>query len=100
MRSGNKIGFADGTNREDMVCLTDDQQNPMSHPTKANIIRAMHWLVKDARPNDSLVFHYSGHGGQTEDLDGDEDDGYDEVIYPVDFRQTGHIVDDEMHEIM
>jgi hypothetical protein len=41
-----------------------------------------------------------GHGGQTEDLDGDEDDGYDEVIYPVDFRQTGHITDDEMHRIM
>ena len=86
--------------REDMVILTDDQQNPMSQPTKANILRGMHWLVKDARPNDSLFFHYSGHGGQTEDLDGDEDDGYDEVIYPVDFRQAGHIVDDEMHLIM
>jgi len=33
-------------------------------------------------------------------LDGDEEDGYDEVIYPVDFRQVGHIVDDEMHRIM
>ena len=41
-----------------------------------------------------------GHGGQTPDLDGDEDDGYDEVIYPVDFRTAGHIVDDEMHRIM
>lgn len=41
-----------------------------------------------------------GHGGQTKDLDGDEEDGYDEVIYPVDFRQVGHITDDEMHRIM
>ena len=49
-----------GYKREDMVTLTDDQQNPMSQPTKANILRAMHWLVKDARPNDSLFFHYSG----------------------------------------
>lgn len=89
-----------GYRREDMVILTDDQQNPMSQPTKQNILRAMHWLVKDARPNDSLFFHYSGHGGQTRDLDGDEADGYDEVIYPVDFRQTGHITDDEMHRIM
>ncbi|PWY76251.1 hypothetical protein BO70DRAFT_363830 [Aspergillus heteromorphus CBS 117.55] len=89
-----------GYAREDMVILTDDQQNPMSQPTKVNILRAMHWLVKDAQPNDSLFFHYSGHGGQTPDLDGDEDDGYDEVIYPVDFRQAGHIVDDEMHRIM
>jgi hypothetical protein len=46
--------------REDMVILTDDQQNPMSQPTRANILRAMHWLVKDAEPNDSLFFHYSG----------------------------------------
>ncbi|KAK6608981.1 caspase domain-containing protein [Botrytis cinerea] len=89
-----------GYQRDDMVLLTDDQQNPMSQPTKQNILRAMHWLVKDARPNDSLFFHYSGHGGQTKDLDGDEEDGYDEVIYPVDFRQVGHIVDDEMHRIM
>jgi metacaspase-1 len=42
----------------------------------------------------------AGHGGQTKDLDGDEDDGYDEVIYPVDFRTAGHIVDDEMHRVM
>jgi hypothetical protein len=89
-----------GYKREDMVILTDDQQNPMSQPTKENLYRAMHWLVKDAQPNDSLFFHYSGHGGQTKDLDGDEEDGYDEVIYPVDFRQNGHIVDDEMHTIM
>lgn len=43
---------------------------------------------------------FTGHGGQTKDLDGDEEDGYDEVIYPVDFRQNGHITDDEMHRIM
>jgi hypothetical protein len=49
-----------GYKREDMVILTDDQQNPMSQPTKQNILRAMHWLVKDARPNDALFFHYSG----------------------------------------
>ena len=49
-----------GYAREDMVILTDDQQNPMSQPTKQNILRAMHWLVKEAQPNDSLFFHYSG----------------------------------------
>lgn len=47
-----------------------------------------------------MLIDFPGHGGQTKDLDGDEDDGYDEVIYPVDFRQVGHIVDDEMHRIM
>jgi metacaspase-1 len=47
-----------------------------------------------------MVVADSGHGGQTPDLDGDEDDGYDEVIYPVDFQQTSHIVDDDMFFIM
>lgn len=49
-----------GYKRDDMVILTDDQQNRMSQPTKQNILRAMHWLVKDAMPNDSLFFHFSG----------------------------------------
>ncbi|KAF4121531.1 Caspase domain, partial [Geosmithia morbida] len=48
-----------GYRREDMVILTDDQQNQMSQPTKQNILRAMHWLVKGAQSNDSLFFHYS-----------------------------------------
>lgn len=81
----------------------------------------MQWLVRDARPNDSLFFHCpyrsssvahknaqlnsanfsdSGHGGQTKDTDGDEDDGFDETIYPLDFKQAGQLVDDEMHNIM
>jgi hypothetical protein len=49
-----------GYKREDMVILTDDQANPMSIPTRANIQRAAHWLVQNAQPNDSLFFHYSG----------------------------------------
>ncbi|CAL1716173.1 unnamed protein product [Somion occarium] len=89
-----------GYKEEDIVSLTDDARNPRQIPTKQNIIQGMQWLVRDARPNDALFFHYSGHGGQTKDLDGDEADGYDEVIYPVDFKTAGHIVDDMMHDIM
>jgi metacaspase-1 len=47
-----------------------------------------------------LLIPTKGHGGQTKDLDGDEEDGFDEVIYPADFRQVGHITDDEMHRII
>uniref|UniRef100_A0A8H7Y0F8 Peptidase C14 caspase domain-containing protein n=1 Tax=Psilocybe cubensis TaxID=181762 RepID=A0A8H7Y0F8_PSICU len=89
-----------GYRREDIVTLTDDSDNPTNQPTRDNILRAMQWLVQGASPNDSLFFHYSGHGGQTKDTDGDEGDGYDEVIYPVDYEAKGHIVDDLMHEIM
>lgn len=86
-----------GYQRAEMLILTDDQQNTMSQPTKQNIVRAMHWLVKDARSSDSLFFHYTGHGRQEEPAD--EDGDHDEVIYPVDFRQVGHICDYEMHKI-
>ncbi|KAH8810324.1 caspase domain-containing protein [Flagelloscypha sp. PMI_526] len=89
-----------GYKGEDIVLLTDDSRDPRSHPTKKNILAAMKWLVKDAHTNDSLFLHYSGHGGQTKDRDGDEADGYDEVIYPMDYMRVGHIVDDEMHKIL
>ncbi|KAI1259303.1 caspase domain-containing protein [Xylariaceae sp. FL1019] len=89
-----------GYKREDMIILTDDAHDPMLQPNKQNMIRAMQWLVNGAQPNDALFLHYSGHGGQTADLDGDEDDGYDETIYPVDYKQAGHISDDELHHIV
>ncbi|KAK3817999.1 MAG: caspase domain-containing protein [Linnemannia elongata] len=89
-----------GFKEEDTISLTDDQQDPSRIPTHKNILEAMRWLVRDARPDDSFFFHYSGHGGQAKDEDGDEDDGYDETIYPVDHEEAGVIVDDEMHAIL
>ncbi|KAF7437385.1 Metacaspase [Pleurotus ostreatus] len=84
----------------DIVMLTDDSPDPGKLPTRSNIIRAMKWLVRSGRPHDSLFFHYSGHGGQTPDLDGDEIDGFDEVIFPMDYKEKGHVTDDTMHDIM
>ncbi|KAJ9096778.1 hypothetical protein QFC21_005048 [Naganishia friedmannii] len=89
-----------GYKQDDIVMLVDDARNPRQIPTRANMIAAMQWLVAGAKPNDSLFFHYSGHGGQTKDLDGDEDDGNDEVIYPLDFKTAGHIVDDDLHTLL
>ncbi|ETW75546.1 hypothetical protein HETIRDRAFT_157510 [Heterobasidion irregulare TC 32-1] len=86
--------------KEDIVYLSDEAQDPRSHPTRANMLNAMRWLVQDAHPHDSLFFHYSGHGGQTKDLDGDEVDGLDEVIFPVDYEHAGTIIDDVLHETM
>ncbi|KAJ7056629.1 caspase domain-containing protein [Mycena amicta] len=89
-----------GYKPENIVVLTDDTPHQRSLPTRRNMLDAMRWLVKDAKPHDSLFFHYSGHGGQQRDLDGDEVDGYDETIYPLDYNRAGPIVDDEMHDIM
>jgi hypothetical protein len=94
----------------DMVVLTDDHQYqrnegyPHSWPTRTNMIMAMHWLVKDAQPGDDLFFHYSGHGSCVEDVDGDESNGQDEVICPVNMDpampKRSWITDDMIHEIM
>ncbi|KAF9449621.1 hypothetical protein P691DRAFT_774558 [Macrolepiota fuliginosa MF-IS2] len=89
-----------GFRNEDIVLLTDETAEPRSLPTRKNLIDAMKWLVRSAKPHDSLFFHYSGHGGQVEDQDGDEVDGFDEVIFPLDFKENSYITDDEMHAIM
>lgn len=39
-----------------------------------------------------------GHGGRVRDTSGDEDDGYDETLIPVDFMQAGQIVDDDLFD--
>ncbi|PIN21452.1 Metacaspase involved in regulation of apoptosis [Handroanthus impetiginosus] len=79
-----------------IVVLTEEG-DPSHIPTKANIRAALRWLVKGCQPGDSLVFHYSGHGSRVRDRDGDEKDGYDESLLPVDYQTEGRILDDELN---
>jgi len=66
--------------------------------TKQGILDRLHWLIQDAALGDKLVFHYSGHGSQIRDLNGDEKkDHLDELICPVDMTWDGNfITDDEL----
>lgn len=89
-----------GFKQEDFVILTDDQEAPAAIPNHENILRAMQWLVDGAQPGDNLFFVYSGHGGSTEDEDGDEDDGMEETMCPVDYEEAGQILDDQIHDVM
>ncbi|KAF5790492.1 putative metacaspase type I, plant [Helianthus annuus] len=57
----------------------------------------MQWLVQGCQSGDSLVFYYSGHGSQQRDPTGDEVDGYDETLCPMDFKTKGMIIDDEIN---
>ena len=84
-------GFAAGN----IVMLTDEQA------TRANMISALNLLVQQAGTDDTVYFHYSGHGSQVQDLNGDEADGLDETIVPQDGRSSGipDIVDDELDAI-
>lgn len=43
------------------------------------------------------MFHYSGHGSQQRSYSGDEVDGFDETLCPLDFETQGMIVDDEIN---
>eukprot|EP00980_Cylindrotheca_fusiformis_P011990 scaffold2836_cov99-Cylindrotheca_fusiformis.AAC.5 len=86
---------------DDIMVLTDDQtDDPDAMPTRANILKGFKWLREGASAGDSLILHYSGHGGSVEDKDGDEEDGMDETLCPVDYASAGMIVDDEVHEVL
>ncbi|KAF9138320.1 Ca(2+)-dependent cysteine protease, partial [Mortierella sp. GBA39] len=89
-------GFTDDKIR----ILTDDQVGTQWMPTRENILHNLQWLIRDAKKNDSYFLHYSGHGGQIQDLDGDETDGFDNCIFPLDHKDAGVIVDDELHTML
>ncbi|CAI9774049.1 unnamed protein product [Fraxinus pennsylvanica] len=80
-----------------ILMLTEEETDPYRIPTKHNIRMAMSWLVQGCQPGDSLVFHYSGHGSQQRNYTGDEIDGYDETLCPLDYETQGMIVDDEIN---
>lgn len=81
----------------DKMKIMTDNSNGKLYPTKKNIIRQLKWLSKGVQAGDNLFLHYSGHGGQTIDYDGSEEDGKDECIYPI---NGGKIVDDHLHRYL
>ena len=81
--------FAFTDDREIRV-LTDRQA------TSNGIRRGLEWLVADTQAGDVLVFHYSGHGSQVRDDNGDEADGLDETLCPYDFDWDHTFTDDQL----
>lgn len=65
-------------------------------PNKENILNAYKQLVQKSAAGDSVFCHYSGHGGRLRDDNGDEEDGYDETLVPLDYSSAGQIRDDEL----
>ncbi len=86
------FGFTD----ENIHILTDNKV------TKERILKEWKWLIKNAKPGDNLVFHFSGHGSYIKDLDGDEEDGVDELLclYDMDFHDSDtYLLDDDMRRL-
>ncbi|MGO9309553.1 MAG: caspase domain-containing protein [Spirochaetia bacterium] len=66
-----------------------------SRARKSAIIDGLKSMLGRGEKRDTLVFHYSGHGSQVPDMEGDEPDGKDEVICPYDFDWTGGFIKDD-----
>ena len=73
--------------------------------THTGITAALKKLAKDSKNGDVVYIHFSMHGQPFEDLNGDEEDGWDEALIPVDaeMRYTegvydgkNHLLDDEL----
>ncbi|MBD2194929.1 MULTISPECIES: caspase family protein [Calothrix] len=68
-----------GFNPQDIVTLTDRQA------TRKGILTAFEdHLIKQAKPGDVVVFHFSGHGSRVRDRDRDAADGLNSTIVPID----------------
>mmetsp|Transcript_1357 Transcript_1357/g.3008 ORF Transcript_1357/g.3008 Transcript_1357/m.3008 type:complete len:312 (+) Transcript_1357:100-1035(+) len=81
---------------KDMLILMDDGHH--HQPTKQNIMNAFDRITQYSKAGDVVFIHYSGHGGRVVDTSGDEDDGYDETLIPVDFKRAGQIIDDDLYK--
>jgi len=75
--------------------------------TRDGILAAFReWLIKGTKSGDEAFFYFSGHGYQQPDGNGDEEDGLDETMVPVDADEDGRggvknmIIDDEMDALL
>ena len=87
-----------GFEESNITVLMDDGNH--TPPTKDNMIAAYKQVVAESKPGDAIFLHYSGHGSKVADSSGDEDDGYDEVLVPLDFQDVGMIADDDLYDIL
>ncbi|BAZ02899.1 peptidase C14 caspase catalytic subunit p20 (plasmid) [Tolypothrix tenuis PCC 7101] len=85
----NRFGF----NEKNILTLTDSQA------TRQGILQAFdEHLIKQAKPGDVVVFHFSGHGSRVLDKDKDMPDGLNGTIVPIDssLPPNGGVVKDIM----
>ncbi len=72
----------------DVTTLVDEQA------TKAAMQQGLAALVASGKPGDVLYAHYSGHGSNVKDTNGDEADGRDEILCPHDLDWNDPLTDD------
>ena len=84
-----------------VTTLTDAQA------TYSGITSALKKVAKQSQKGDIVYLHFSMHGQPFEDLNGDETDGWDEALIPVDaemnyqkgvYEGIHHLLDDELEK--
>ncbi len=89
-----------GFNKDNIKTLTN------SEATKSGIVVGLKNLISICQKNDNIYIHFSTHGQQVIDGNGDEEDGFDEAIIPYDalkeYKKGGysgcnHLTDDELN---
>lgn len=77
--------------------------------TKAGIVTAFKRLTTQCVAGDIVYIHFSGHGQQVTDVNGDEKDGWDEAWIPYDaylkydekrYKGENHLIDDELNTLL
>jgi hypothetical protein len=89
--------------REENISVLED-----SAATKEGMVRAITNFTSTIREGDIVVVHFSGHGQQVEDDNGDEEDALDECLVPYDAPVTAdsnyhgeqHLRDDQLGRLI
>ena len=83
-----------------LTTLLDEQA------TYLNITSQLSTFTKQTKKGDLVYLHFSAHGQPVEDLNGDEEDGWDEAIIPIDayknykkdvYEGKNHLLDDQLN---
>ena len=90
------------------VGYTDIKTLVNGQATKAQIVTAFKSLTSRCKSGDMVYIHFSGHGQLVTDVNGDEQDGWDEAWIPYDaYLKYGrkdkgekHLVDDEINVLL
>ena len=111
----NAWGAIHGANDADLIISVLKKQGFKSTKisdkaaTAKRIRKSLSDLVASCKSGDIIYLHFSGHGQPFEDIDGDEEDGWDESIVPYDaqmaykkktYEGQNHITDDELYNYL
>jgi hypothetical protein len=94
----NMLIDAYGYQDSNIYMLRDDDKNRL--PTRANILSSLSSIISSSNSTDTVWIHYSGHGTQIRDTNGDESDKLDECIVPSNYNIAGFITDDDLVSII